>query len=61
MDYFNNVITTFLGIDHGSGSCLWRVRKLLDFIKNILICLLKMNKGLVGLEQHEGEKLKTEF
>ncbi len=28
---------------------------LLDFIKNILICVLKMNKGLMGLEQHEGE------
>ncbi len=26
-----------------------------DFIKNILICISKMNKGLVGLERHEGE------
>ncbi len=32
-----------------------RVRKLSDFIKNILICALKMNDGLTGLEQHEGE------
>jgi len=23
-----------------------------DFIKNILICVLKMNKGLTGVEQH---------
>ncbi len=26
-----------------------------DFIKNILICVLKMNEGLMGLERHEGE------
>ncbi len=34
---------------------LWRVRKLLDFIKNILICVQKMNKCLTGLERHECE------
>ncbi len=44
MDYFNNVFTTFL-----------RVRKLSDFIKNILMCVPKMNEGLTGLEPHEGE------
>ncbi len=26
--------------------------------KYILICVVKMNEGLEGLEQHEGEKLK---
>ncbi len=26
-----------------------------DFIKNILICVPKMNEGLVGLERCEGE------
>jgi len=31
------------------------VRKLSVFIKNILICVLKMNRSLAGLEQHEGE------
>ncbi len=30
-------------------------RMLSDFIKNILICFLKMNEGLMGLERHEGE------
>ncbi len=30
-------------------------------IKNILICVLTMNKVVTGLEQHEGEKLMTEF
>ncbi len=24
-------------------------------IKNILICVLKMNEGLMGLERHKGE------
>ncbi len=32
-----------------------RVRKLSDLIKNILICVLKMNEGLTSLERHEGE------
>ncbi len=27
--------------------------ELSDFIKNTLICVPKMNKGLTGLEQHE--------
>jgi len=27
----------------------------LDFIKNILICVLKMNEGLTGVEPHEGK------
>jgi len=26
-----------------------------DFIKNILICVQKMNEGLMGVERHEGE------
>ncbi len=57
MDYFNNVLTTFLGLECVSCSwmCLCRIRNLLDFIKNILICVLKMNEGLTGLERHEGE------
>ncbi len=40
---------------------LCRVRKLSDFIKNILICVLKMNEGLTGLELHEGELLMKYF
>ncbi len=31
------------------------VRKLSDFVKNILICVSKMNEGLMGLERYEGE------
>ncbi len=33
--------------------CRWRVRELSDLIRNILICILKMNEGLTGLERHE--------
>ncbi len=29
--------------------------KLLKFIKNILICVPRMNEGLAGLERYEGE------
>ncbi len=36
-------------------------QKALDFIKNILICVPKMNEGLTGLEWHEGEQLMTEL
>ncbi len=53
MDYFNDVLTTFLGLEF--GSC----RKLSDLIKNILFCVPKTNEGFMGLEQHEGEKLLT--
>ncbi len=48
---FTDVFTTFL--DLGTFQlccCLWSVRQLSDFIKNILICVLKMNEGLTGLE-----------
>ncbi len=33
---------------------LWKVRKLSDFIKNILICVPKMNKGLYRFETTRG-------
>ncbi len=32
-----------------------RFRYLPDFIKNILICIPKMNEGLTGVERHEVE------
>ncbi len=34
--------------------CLQRLRELLEIIKNILICVPKINEGLTDLEQHEG-------
>jgi len=56
MDYFNNVFTTFLGLESGYDiDVLGGIRKLLDFFKNILIFVPKLNEGLTGLERHEGE------
>ncbi len=56
MDYLTDVLARFL--DRGTlqvHCCLRRVRELSDMIKNILICVPKINKGLTGLERHEGE------
>ncbi len=33
--------------------------ELFDFIKNILICVLKMKENLTGLERHEGNEGNT--
>ncbi len=61
MEYFNNVLTTFLGLGTFQlHCCLCRVRKLSDFIQNMLICVLMINESLTGLE-HEGEYLMTDF
>ncbi len=54
MEYFNDVLTTFLGLKCGSSIAVYggsessRISN-----KNILICVPKTNKGLMGLEQHE--------
>ncbi len=62
MDYFNDVLTMFLDLDHVRILAVYlRVRELLEFIKNILICVLKINQGLTDLERHEGEELMTEI
>jgi len=37
----------------------WFLKKI--FIKNIFICVLKMNESLTGLKWHAAEKLMTEF
>ncbi len=57
MDYFTDVLATFLCVDSGNilSVYIWRVRELSDSIKNILICVPKMNDGFTVLEQHEGE------
>ncbi len=39
----------------GHNCCPLRFNEHLDFIKNNLICVPKMNKGLMYLERHEGE------
>jgi len=56
MNRFKYVFSSFLGIE--SINCLDGNAGLTepsDFIKNILICVLKMNEGLTGVERHEGE------
>ncbi len=56
MDYFTDLLATFLDVDRVYYIAVYgRVRELSECIKNILICVLKMNKGLTGLERHEGE------
>ncbi len=56
MDYFNDVLATFLDLVCGSILAVYgKVRELSEFINNILICVPKMNEGLTGLERHEGE------
>ncbi len=47
------VLPMFLYVS-GSGK-ISVAYKLSDFIKNILICVPKMNEGLMGFELHEGE------
>ncbi len=52
---FNDVLSTFLSFEYGSSVAEYWVRKRSDVIQNILMCVPKMNEGLTGLEQHEGE------
>ncbi len=53
---FTDLLAMFLDLDHVRTLAVsGRVRELSDSIKNILICVLKTNEGLTGLELHEGE------
>ncbi len=62
MDYFTDVLATFLCIDHDSildtldpWYSVYGGSESSDSTQNILICVPKMNKGITGLERHEGE------
>ncbi len=56
MDYFTDLLATFLDLDRVNYISVYgRVRDLSECIRNILICVPKMNGGLTGLEWHEGE------
>ncbi len=56
MDYFNNVLATYLSLDLVRIPAVYgRVRELSECIKNILICVPKINDSLINLERHEGE------
>jgi len=60
MDYFNNVFTIFLDLKRSNdiAAYVW-FRNLSDFMKNILICVPKMNEGITDLGWHEGEYFNT--
>ncbi len=45
----------FWAWEHFSYIAVYGGSEISDFIKNILICVLKMNEGFTGLERHEGE------
>ncbi len=53
MDYFNNVLTTFLGIERVSYVAVYAGSERQGQKKN---CFPKMIEGLAGLERHEGEQ-----
>ncbi len=55
MDYFIDRLAMFRDLDRVRIFAYGRVRELSESIKNILICVQKINEGLTGLEQHEGE------
>ncbi len=49
-------LLTFWSLNVSGALLSMEGQKALGFHKkNILICVLKMNEGLTGLEQHEGE------
>jgi len=51
-DNFNDVFHNLISIPQEAYGLVWRSDPAL---KNILIHVPKMNEGLTGLEQHEGE------
>ncbi len=62
MDYFTDLLATFLDVDPVNHIAIYgRVRELSDSIKNILICVPKMNKAFTCLERHGGKWLMTKF
>ncbi len=55
MDYFNDVLTTFLGLECVSSVAVYAGSESSRISsKNILNCVPKINKGFMGLERHEG-------
>ena len=56
MNCFKYVFSSFLDLERFSDIAVNAgLTEPSDFIKNILICVPKMNKGLTGVERHEGE------
>ncbi len=59
MDYFVNVLGTFLDIEHVRTLAISGGSESSPI--SSLIGVLKMNEGPRGLKQHDGEELMTEF
>ncbi len=60
MGSFYNMFVTLLDLlSFGYLDSQWD-RNLSGLIKNILICVLKVNQSLNGLKWHEGEQMMTE-
>ncbi len=55
MDYLTMSLLPFWALNVVVVLLSMQGQKLSDFIKNILICVSKMNEGLTGLERQEGE------
>ncbi len=51
LDYFTDVLTTFLGLGTFSCVAVCGESENSQTSSNILICVLKMNGGLTGLER----------
>ncbi len=57
MDYIHSVLINYLkhGTSFGGMDFQRRDRNLSSFMENIFICVSKMNRSLMVLEQHESE------
>ncbi len=60
MDYFNNVLTTFLGLERVSCVALYKGSESSRISSKFLICVPKMKKVL-RVRNDEGEQLMTEL
>ncbi len=50
-----DVLGIFLGLEHGRILAVYGGKESSQISSNIVICVLTMNTGITGLEQHEGE------
>ncbi len=53
MDYFNDILTTFLGLEHVSCVAVYGASESSRISSKKSVP--EMNEGLTGLERHEGE------
>ncbi len=62
MDYFTDLLATFLYLDRVYYIAVYgRVRELSECIKNILNRVPKTNKSFTGLKRHGGKVINDNF